>query len=118
MQLSKFCLHIFVLGIILMSNSLFAFSESRALLVGISQYSKYKNSHWNDINGANDIRILKTIMQSKGFSIDTLVNATATAANIRQAFETLTMTCKPNDTIYIHLSGHGQPYEDINKCIL
>ena len=114
MQLSKFCLHIFVLGIILMGNSLFAFSESRALLVGLSQYSGYRNSQWSDINGVNDIRILKALMQSKGFAIDTLVNTNATASNIRQALETLTMTCKPNDTIYIHLSGHGQPYEDIN----
>lgn len=97
-----------------MSTSLLGHSESRALLVGISKYSGYTNSQWNDINGVNDIRILKTIMQSKGFTIDTLVNTTATAANIRQALETLTMTCRPNDTIYIHLSGHGQPYEDKN----
>lgn len=114
MQLSKFCLHIFVLGIILMGNSLFAFSESRALLVGLSQYSEYRNSQWSDINGVNDIRILKALMQTKGFTIDTLVNTNATASNIRQALETLTKASNPNDTIYIHFSGHGQPFEDIN----
>lgn len=97
-----------------MGNSLFAFSESRALLVGLSQYSEYRNSQWSDINGVNDIRILKTLMQTKGFTIDTLVNTNATASNIRQALETLTKASKLNDTIYIHFSGHGQPFEDIN----
>ena len=53
-------------------------------------------------------------MQSKGFAIDTLVNTNATASNIRQALETLTKASKLNDTIYIHFSGHGQPFEDIN----
>ena len=53
-------------------------------------------------------------MQSKGFAIDTLVNTNATASNIRQALETLTKASNPNDTIYIHFSGHGQPFEDIN----
>ena len=97
-----------------MSTSLLGHSESRALLVGVSQYSGYRNSQWSDINGVNDIRILKALMQSKGFAIDTLVNTNATASNIRQALETLTKASKLNDTIYIHFSGHGQPFEDIN----
>ena len=97
-----------------MNTSLFVYSESRALLIGVSQYSEYKNSQWSDINGINDIRILSIAMQSKGFNIDTLVNTTATAANIRNALENLTKISKPNDTIYIHFSGHGQPFEDMN----
>lgn len=88
-----------------------AHSASIALLVGISHYSS-NNTGWDDINGVNDIRILYGRLQHEGFVIDTLTESNATAANIRNALHALSTRTNPNDTIYLHFSGHGQPMED------
>jgi len=92
--------------------------SKRALLIGISNYSKYDfppDHEWHNIHGANDVRLLVPTLTKQGFTIDTLTNAEATAVNIRKRLENLEKTAEPGDMVYIHLSGHGQPVEDADK---
>ena len=83
-------------------------AKNRALLIGISEYSpKYQ---WNSISGTNDIDLIKGVL--KDFSIKELRNKNATFANITKELERLIAQSNPNDVVYIHFSGHGQPIED------
>jgi hypothetical protein len=83
-------------------------AKNRALLIGISEYSpKY---HWNTISGTNDIDLIKNVL--KDFSVKELRNTNATYANITKELERLIAQSNPNDVVYIHFSGHGQPVED------
>ena len=83
-------------------------AKNRALLIGISEYSpKY---HWNTISGTNDIDLIKNVL--KDFSVKELRNKNATYANITKELEKLIAQSNPNDIVYIHFSGHGQPVED------
>lgn len=84
--------------------------NKRALLVGISQYGN--NTGWKDIHGANDVDLMKSVLN--GFSIRELKNANATYDNIIKELNYLTKKTKEGDIVYIHFSGHGQPFEDIN----
>lgn len=86
----------------------------RALLIGLSTYPKYKQSqlNWNNIHGANDVALVGGTLKRQGFIITTLTNQQATAQAIRKAFAKLTRQANPGDLVYIHFSGHGQPFED------
>lgn len=84
--------------------------NKRALLVGISQYGN--NTGWKNIHGANDVDLMKSVLN--GFSIRELKNANATYENIIKELNYLTKKTKEGDIVYIHFSGHGQPFEDIN----
>ena len=43
--------------------------EKRALLVGISKYDTALTGYqWNNINGANDVKLLAPILKAKGFN--------------------------------------------------
>ena len=89
--------------------------EKRALLVGISKYDIALTGYqWNNINGANDVKLLKPILKSKGFKVSTLINEQATHNNIIDGINKLIATSKNGDIVYFHFSGHGQPVEDIN----
>ena len=85
--------------------------NKRALLVGISQYGN--NTGWKNIHGANDVDLMKSVLN--GFSIRELKNANATYENIIKELNYLTKKTKEGDIVYIHFSGHGQPFEDINR---
>ena len=111
----KRCLHIPIIVILIMSVGIHIHASSYALLVGISHYSADSNTGWEDINGVNDIRLLKTVLQQQGFVIDTLTETDATALNIRNAMRKLMAGVKTNDTVYLHFSGHGQPVEDTDN---
>ena len=101
----KYCL------MVLLSCCVFTQAQNkRALLVGLSHYGKATG--WNDIHGTNDIDLIKTKL--KGFSIKELRNSSATYDNIISELRSLERESKEGDTIYIHLSGHGQPVEDYN----
>lgn len=92
-------------------------ATKRALLIGISEYPSYneaKDASWSNIHGANDVSLLKTTLKNKGFIISTLTNSQATASRIRKAISKLQGEAKPGDIIYLHFSGHGQPFEDLN----
>ena len=82
--------------------------KKRALLVGISEYGA--NTGWKSIHGANDVDILTKVL--KGFTIRELKNSNATYDNIIKELNYLRKQSKEGDLVYIHFSGHGQPYED------
>jgi hypothetical protein len=111
--MKKFLLLTILLAVILPISS----ATKRALLIGISEYPSYneaKDASWSSIHGANDVSLLKTTLKNKGFIISTLTNSQATASRIRKAFSKLQGEAKPGDIIYLHFSGHGQPFEDQN----
>ena len=84
----------------------------RALLVGISNYSINSATQWTDIHGANDVELIATTLKSQKFKTTKVTNQQATAKRIRKELKTLANSCKPGDLVYIHFSGHGQPYDD------
>lgn len=97
--------------LILLSCSLLTQAQNkRALLIGISQYGN--NTGWKNIHGANDVDLMKSVLN--GFSIRELKNANATYDNIIKELKYLSKKTKEGDIVYIHFSGHGQPFEDIN----
>ncbi len=88
--------------------------NKRALLIGISDYG-YANTGWANIHGANDVNLLQPTLKNNGFNIIKVCNRDATAKRIRKEFSALISKCKSGDLIYIHFSGHGQPFEDLNN---
>lgn len=106
-----------LLIILVMSIYITCSATKRALLVGISDYPKqngYPNATWSCIHGANDISLMSSTLKSKGFVVDILANANATASRIRKAMKNLVSKTKPGDIVYLHFSTHGQPVEDTN----
>lgn len=90
-------------------------SAKRALVVGISKYPQDKGElSWPIIHGANDVTIIKPILEKQGFAVTALINQKATATNIRKALATLVKKAQKSDIIYFHFSGHGQPVEDVS----
>ena len=82
-----------------------------ALLVGLSRYAS--DSGWTNIHGTNDIKLLKQALPSDT-KIEVLTDANATYANITRRLQQITERVKSNDIVYLHFSGHGQPFEDLN----
>lgn len=98
-----------VIIIFLLSCSFLTHAQKkRALLVGISEYGV--NTGWKGIHGANDVDLMKSVLKS--FSIRELKNSNATYDNIIKELNYLKQKSKEGDLVYIHFSGHGQPYED------
>lgn len=91
-------------------------ATKRALLVGISDYgnSMKDPNKWKNIHGANDIPLLKPLLESQGFSVRCLINTQATYSGITKALEKLIVDSRKGDIVYIHFSMHGQPFEDLN----
>lgn len=104
--------------ILLIVGIIFVNAENkRALLIGISNYPTYQGAEdisWSAIHGANDINLISNTLKKQKFLITTLLNKNATAKNIRKALSNLVKESKAGDLIYIHFSGHGQPYEDLS----
>lgn len=91
-------------------------ATKRALLIGISDYGNAKEdiNKWSNISGANDISLLTPLLKKQGFVVTSLINSQATYKGIKNAFEKLINDCKKGDTVYLHFSMHGQPFEDMN----
>ena len=110
-------LMIVVLSVLLCltGNTLYA-QNKIALLVGISDYPQYSNTDasWPKIHGANDVLLMKPILQKQGFKVDVLTNNNATYNSIQAGFEKLMNKVQSGDIVYVHLSGHGQAVEDVN----
>lgn len=82
--------------------------NKHALLIGLSEYSE--GSGWSSIHGENDILLLKLTM--KGMNVTEMKGKKATYSNITNALKKLVDKTQSGDIVYIHLSGHGQPFED------
>lgn len=83
--------------------------------MGISKYDTALTGYqWNNINGANDVKLLAPILKAKGFKVTTLSDEKATHKNIIEGINKLIATSRKGDIIYFHFSGHGQPVEDIS----
>ena len=93
-----------------------AAAKKLALLIGISEYPKYQvaAASWPAIHGVNDIHLLSATLRKQGFTIHELRNDRATAGNIRQALKAMGSRVGRGDLVYIHFSGHGQPFEDLS----
>lgn len=88
----------------------------RALLVGVSDYGNTMEdpNKWANISGANDIVLLSPLFTEHGYTVTRLVDYQATHAGITNALAELAKESKKGDTVYIHFSMHGQPFEDLN----
>lgn len=86
----------------------------RALLVGISDYPQTVSDAWANIHGANDVNLLSPTLKEQGYTTKVLTNKSATAKGIRKELSGLAASCKQGDTIYLHFSCHGQPFEDLD----
>ena len=101
---------LFIIGIIA-GNA----QRKRAFMVGISHYDTALTGYqWNNINGAEDIRLLSPIMKKQGCELTTLLDEQATYQNIINQLSTFTKQTKKGDIVYLHFSTHGQPVEDMN----
>ncbi len=86
----------------------------RALVIGIGVQ---KDDRWGKINGDMDVPIVIDMLNKSGYqnrNILSLVNQQATKSGIMDAFTTLIKSCRLNDIVYIHFSGHGQRVTDID----
>lgn len=88
----------------------------RALLIGISDYPRHPSPEltWKPVHGANDVELIKGTLTKQGFTITSLTDGNASAVRIRSAFRRLIDECRRGDMVYVHFSGHGQPYEDFS----
>lgn len=90
-----------------------AAQTKRALVIGISEYQQDIENAWDNIHGANDAELIASTLKSQHFSITKITNKQATARSIRKELDVLVRSCGTGDVVYIHFSGHGQPYEDV-----
>ena len=82
-----------------------------ALLIGVSEY---KNPTIHSLSSSKDISKLKEALSTWGFEdvrIATSPEQTS-QAGIKRALESLLKSCKPNEVVYIHFSGHGTRVPD------
>ena len=105
---------IFALVAMLLSSAVQA-QRKRAFLVGISHYDTALTGYqWNNINGVEDIKLLKPLLEQQGFSATALLDEQATFGNITSQLSQFTDKTKKGDIVYLHFSTHGQPVEDLD----
>lgn len=89
--------------------------RKRAFMVGISHYDTALTGYqWNNIHGAEDVRLLSPILKKQGFDLTTLTDEQATFENITNQMSQFINKTRKGDIVYIHFSTHGQPVEDLN----
>ena len=86
--------------------------RKRAFMVGISTYKANGRTAWNDIHGAEDVILLKDMLQQKGFQVLSIINEQATYKGIKTSLTSFINNTKKGDIVYLHFSCHGQPVED------
>ena len=86
----------------------------RALVIGISEYEKTNDNAWGVIHGTNDADLIISVLKNQGFKSTKISGKAATAKRIRKGLSDLVASCKSGDIIYLHFSGHGQLFEDID----
>lgn len=101
-----------IIFLICINMSVYA-QTKRALVIGIG---KQEDSAWSKINGDKDVSYVLEILNAANYEqIITLVNEEATKAGIISAFKALEQSCRLNDIVYIHYSGHGQQMKDVGN---
>lgn len=76
----------------------------KALCIGINDYPGTRN----DLSGCvNDAQDWSALLQSKGFAVDQLIDATATKSALINALSALIEGARPGDSLVITYSGHG-----------
>jgi hypothetical protein len=105
----------------LLASLLFAMPDAqadegarRALLIGVN---KYQQLPW--LGGSrNDVALIRSILVDRyGFDeqhITTLLDEDATRSAILEALESLVATAGPEDTVFVHYSGHGSQVRDLD----
>ncbi len=95
-----------------------AFAETRALLVGVSDYDA-DDLAFADLKGpANDVRLMRDVLIERGANDIRILadgvdgGARPTRAAIMAAFDSLAADAAEGDFVYIHLSGHGSRQGD------
>lgn len=89
--------------------------RKRAFMVGISHYDTALTGYqWNNIHGAEDVRLLSPILKKQGFDLTILTDEQATFENITNKMSQFINKTRKGDIVYIHFSTHGQPIEDLN----
>lgn len=83
-----------------------------ALIIAIGKYPT--DSEWWSIHAANDLSLLKPVLQKQHFSVSQLTDKQATKEGIIREFQALTKQLKKGDIVFIHFSCHGQQMEDDN----
>ena len=106
----------FIAVIVALTGSLCLQAKKLALLIGISEYPQtgIVGASWKPIHGANDVALLAPTLRKQGFNVTQLTNHQGKAAAIRSALKGLASQAGQGDLVYIHFSGHGQPYEDLS----
>lgn len=86
----------------------------RALLIGINKYKAVPKLQ----GSLNDIETMRQILLTRwGFAdknIVVLTDEAATRDGMLAALEQLAKVAGPNDTVYLHYSGHGSQVDDLN----
>lgn len=89
--------------------------HKRAFMVGISHYDTALTGYqWNNINGAEDVKLLSPILKKQGFDLTSLTDEQATYDNIIHQMSQFVSKTRKSDIVYIHFSTHGQPVEDLD----
>ena len=98
--------------LLLLSLSVSA-QTKRALVIGLGEQ---QDKAWNKINGDKDVPFVQAMLKNAGFkSVTTLVNRQATKVGIVGAFKRMAASCKQDDVVYVHYSGHGQQMTDVHN---
>lgn len=100
--------------IVIFAFGLISAQTKRALVIGISEYPQNIDNSWSTIHGTNDTELIVPILKEQGFKTTKVCNKDATARRIRREIAKLIESCGRGDFIYLHFSGHGQPFEDLN----
>ena len=86
----------------------------RALLVGVSNYQSADSITWATIHGTNDIDLIASTLHEQKFKTIRIYDKAATAKRIRKELRRMIASCRQGDTVYLHFSCHGQPFEDLD----
>lgn len=111
----KYLTLIIAILVLLGCQNVFA-QQKRTLLIGISNYGNINEDPqiWQNIHGANDVKMLTPLLTRQGFIVTSLVDSKATYSAILKEFDNLIKKCQKGDLIFLHFSMHGQPFEDFN----
>ena len=79
----------------------------RALVIGINNFLDGKRL--TPIMGEDDARLVKSAAEKAGYRTTALLGPQATKQNIEAALQRLSGELKPNDSLLIYISSHGNP---------